>query len=49
MSIGTFFTLFIVPSIYMLIAKDHKKQREQEKAAEKDAEVPAGAEPAPAE
>jgi len=23
MSIGTLFTLFVVPSIYMLIAKDH--------------------------
>jgi multidrug efflux pump len=25
MSIGTIFTLFVVPSIYMLIAKDHRK------------------------
>ncbi len=27
MSIGTFFTLFIVPSLYVLIAKDHSKER----------------------
>ena len=27
MAIGTFFTLFIIPSIYMLIAKDHSKKR----------------------
>ena len=24
MAIGTFFTLFVVPSLYMLIAKDHR-------------------------
>ena len=28
--IGTFFTLFIVPSIYMLVARDHSKDRESE-------------------
>ncbi|MEY3774862.1 MAG: hypothetical protein RLZZ129_1642 [Verrucomicrobiota bacterium] len=27
MAIGTFFTLFIIPSVYMLIAKDHAKSR----------------------
>jgi multidrug efflux pump len=27
MSIGTMFTLFVVPSIYVLIAKDHSKER----------------------
>jgi multidrug efflux pump len=27
MTIGTLFTLFVVPSIYMLIAKDHRKDR----------------------
>ena len=35
MSIGTFFTLFIVPSVYVLLAKDHSKERvhlEKEKA-----------------
>jgi multidrug efflux pump len=29
MSIGTFFTLFIVPSVYVLLAKDHRKEREE--------------------
>jgi multidrug efflux pump len=24
MAVGTFFTLFVVPSIYMLVAKDHR-------------------------
>lgn len=28
MFVGTFFTLFVVPSIYMLIARDHGKDRE---------------------
>jgi multidrug efflux pump len=32
MFIGTIFTLFIVPSIYMLIARDHAKVREPEAA-----------------
>jgi multidrug efflux pump len=27
MSIGTLFTLFIVPSVYVLLAKDHSKER----------------------
>jgi len=30
MFVGTCFTLFVVPSIYMLIAKDHGKDRERE-------------------
>ncbi len=30
--IGTFFTLFVVPSIYMLVARDHSKDRELESA-----------------
>jgi multidrug efflux pump len=34
MSIGTLFTLFVVPSVYVLIAKDHRK------AAETGASVP---------
>jgi multidrug efflux pump len=29
MFIGTLFTLFVVPSIYMLVAKDHTRDREQ--------------------
>ncbi len=32
MAVGTFFTLFVVPSIYMLVAKDHAKDRETEAA-----------------
>ncbi len=32
MSIGTIFTLFIVPSVYVLIAKDHAKDRAREQA-----------------
>jgi multidrug efflux pump len=35
MSIGTLFTLFIVPSLYVLLAKDHR--REQERLAAEDA------------
>jgi multidrug efflux pump len=33
MFIGTLFTLFVVPSIYMLIARDHGKDREREAAS----------------
>ena len=32
MIVGTLFTLFVVPSIYMLIARDHSKDREREAA-----------------
>jgi multidrug efflux pump len=32
MFVGTLFTLFVVPSIYMLIARDHGKDREREAA-----------------
>jgi multidrug efflux pump len=32
MFIGTLFTLFVIPSIYMLIARDHTKDREREAA-----------------
>jgi len=32
MCVGTLFTLFVVPSIYMLIARDHGKDRERETA-----------------
>jgi multidrug efflux pump len=28
--IGSLFTLFVVPSIYMLVARDHSKDRERE-------------------
>jgi multidrug efflux pump len=33
MAIGTLFTLFVVPSIYMLVAKDHSRDRGREAAA----------------
>ncbi len=32
MFVGTMFTLFIIPSIYMLIARDHRQAREREAA-----------------
>jgi multidrug efflux pump len=32
MFFGTLFTLFVVPSIYMLVAKDHGKDRERNEA-----------------
>jgi len=32
MFVGTLFTLFVVPSIYMLIARDHTKDRAREAA-----------------
>jgi multidrug efflux pump len=32
MTIGTFFTLFVVPCLYVLIAKDHRGQRTHEAA-----------------
>jgi multidrug efflux pump len=38
MAVGTFFTLFVIPSIYMLIARDHKQEAEHEAAAEPRAE-----------
>jgi len=34
MAVGTLFTLFIIPSIYMLIAKDHRKVRQVEEIIE---------------
>src|SRR5262249_25173458 len=34
MSIGTLFTLFIVPSLYVLLARDHRKERERAAAEE---------------
>jgi multidrug efflux pump len=54
MTIGTIFTLFIVPSVYVLLAKDHRAEREARsggRAADEDAEpaAPPKAEPAPAE
>ena len=34
MTIGTLFTLFVVPSVYVLIAKDHSREREKQAAFE---------------
>ena len=31
MSIGTLFTLFVLPSIYMLLARDHSRDREKQR------------------
>jgi multidrug efflux pump len=30
MAVGTLFTLFVIPSIYMLVARDRSKDRTQE-------------------
>jgi multidrug efflux pump len=40
MLIGTLFTLFVVPSVYVLIAKDHTKERERQKLLEDPATLP---------
>jgi len=29
MTIGTLFTLLVIPSIYMLVARDHSKDRDK--------------------
>ena len=34
MAVGTFFTLFFVPVIYLLIARDHRTEAEQRAADE---------------
>jgi multidrug efflux pump len=44
MTIGTIFTLFIVPSLYMLIAKEHHEGRAEAEAADED--LPVELEPA---
>ena len=36
MTIGTLFTLFVVPSLYVLLAKDHRRERERAMALEED-------------
>ena len=40
MAIGTLFTLFVVPSLYVLIAKDHSKERAKREALENAADAP---------
>ncbi|HEX8792828.1 MAG TPA: efflux RND transporter permease subunit [Polyangiaceae bacterium] len=50
MSIGTFFTLFVVPSVYVLLAKDHSAERKADaESAPASADVMPEALPAPAE
>lgn len=39
MAIGTFFTLFVVPALYMLIAKEHKNDDRLENAAHGDSQL----------
>ena len=45
MTIGTIFTLFIVPSLYVLIAKTHNEGREDEPEAEPETEMESPHEP----
>ncbi len=45
MSIGTLFTLFVVPSVYVLIAKDHRGEKAREREGEADASELARNEP----
>jgi len=47
MTIGTLFTLFIVPSVYVLIARDHQRDRVRADMAEQHA--PGAGLPQPAE
>jgi multidrug efflux pump len=48
MTIGTIFTLFIVPSLYMLIAKEHHEKGLSEAEAEAEESEPLTTAPAPA-
>ncbi len=48
MAIGSLFTLFVVPSLYMLIARDHAKKRHPQAAATKDKAGTAQGQPQPA-
>ena len=40
MTVGTIFTLFIVPSLYMLIAKEHHEGQDDEAEPEVEPELP---------
>jgi multidrug efflux pump len=46
MAIGTMFTLLVIPSVYVLLARDHGKQSGAPEASPTPEELPAGAEPA---
>jgi multidrug efflux pump len=39
MTIGTLFTLFVVPSLYVLIAQDHQRERFVEREVESTGQV----------
>jgi multidrug efflux pump len=41
MAVGTFFTLFVIPSIYMLVARDHSKSPVHEPAGSAGSDAPA--------
>jgi len=40
MAVGTFFTLFVIPSIYMLIARDHSQPAVDEPAGSTGSDAP---------
>ena len=40
MTIGTMFTLFVLPAFYLYLARDHAHDRDHEKAAVQDGEAP---------
>jgi multidrug efflux pump len=42
MTIGTFFTLFVVPSVYVLLAKDHRSERARQGEVEESDSAPGG-------
>jgi multidrug efflux pump len=48
MTIGTLFTLFVVPSVYVLIAKDHSHERAKQQALDAAPREGDGVAPAPA-
>ena len=48
MTIGTLFTLFVVPSLYVLIAKDHRAEKAKRDALENSPDVPLPGDGAPA-
>jgi multidrug efflux pump len=48
MTIGTLFTLFVVPSVYVLIAKDHSHERAKQQALDDSRHEGGGMEGAPA-
>ncbi len=48
MAIGSLFTLFVIPSLYMLMARDHAKKRHPQAAGAKDKTDTAQGQPQPA-